>query len=44
MTGFTTGLGINLSYIRFNYALSGYMAGMVHNFSLATNLSRFIGK
>ncbi len=44
MTGFTTGLGINLSSIRFNYALSGYMAGMVHNFSLSTNFSRFGGK
>lgn len=44
MTGFTTGMGINLSFFRFNYALSGYVAGMVHNFSLSADLSRFTGK
>jgi len=42
MAGFTTGVGINLTAFRFNYALSGYsLAGMVHNFSLTANLSRF---
>jgi hypothetical protein len=41
MAGFTTGLGINLTAIHFNYALSGYFqSGMVHNFSLSANLSR----
>jgi len=43
MAGFTTGLGINVSPVRFNYALSGYsMTGMVHNFSLSANLSRIL--
>ncbi|MEI7421279.1 MAG: type IX secretion system protein PorQ [Prolixibacteraceae bacterium] len=41
LAGFTTGLGINLSGISLNYGLSGYYhSGMVHNFSLAANLSR----
>lgn len=41
-TGFTTGMGIRLSAVVFNYALSGYyQAGMVHNFSLTANLSDF---
>jgi hypothetical protein len=41
-TGFTTGLGIRLSAISFNYALSGYyQSGMVHNFSLTANLANF---
>lgn len=44
MTGLTAGMGIHLSFLRVNYALSGYMAGMVHNFSLTANLSRFTGK
>jgi hypothetical protein len=40
LVGFSTGLGINISSFRFNYALSGYaLMGMVHNFSLSTNLS-----
>ena len=40
LAGFTTGLGINLQTIRFNYALSGYaLGGMVHNLSLSANLS-----
>jgi len=40
MTGFTTGLGIKLPSIRFNYALSSYSQSvMVHNFSLSSNLS-----
>ncbi len=43
LIGFTTGLGINLFAIRFNYALSGYsQSGMVHNFSLSANLSHFL--
>lgn len=41
MTGFTTGLGIRLPAIRFNYALSGYSHSvLVHNFSLSSCLSR----
>jgi hypothetical protein len=41
LAGFTTGLGIRLAAIGFNYALSGYyQSGMVHNFSLTTSLSR----
>lgn len=40
LVGFSTGLGINISSFRFNYALSGYaLMGMVHNFSLSANLS-----
>jgi hypothetical protein len=40
LVGFSTGLGINVSAFRFNYALSGYaIRGMVHNFSLSANLS-----
>jgi hypothetical protein len=40
LAGFSTGLGINVSAFRFNYALSGYsLMGMVHNFSLSANLS-----
>ncbi len=43
LAGFTTGLGINLQTIRFNYALSGYaLGGMVHNLSLSANLSRIL--
>ncbi len=43
LVGFTTGLGINLAAIRFNYALSGYyQTGMVHNFSLTANLGGFL--
>jgi len=43
LAGFTTGLGINLQAIRFNYALSGYaLGGMVHNLSLSANLSRIL--
>jgi len=44
ITGLTAGMGINLSFIRVNYAISGYVAGMVHNFSLTADLSRFTGK
>lgn len=41
MTGFTTGLGIRLPAISFNYALSSYSQSvLVHNFSLSSNLSR----
>jgi hypothetical protein len=40
LSGFTTGLGINLSRVRFNYALSAYsQSGTVHSFSLSANLS-----
>jgi hypothetical protein len=40
LVGFSTGLGINITAFRFNYALSGYaIRGMVHNFSLSANLS-----
>ncbi|MCK9639180.1 MAG: type IX secretion system protein PorQ [Prolixibacteraceae bacterium] len=43
LAGFTTGLGINLPALRFNYALSGYSLGsMVHNLSLTANLSRIL--
>jgi len=44
ITGLTAGMGIDLSILRVNYALSGYMAGMVHNFSLTADLSRITGK
>jgi len=41
LTGFTTGLGIKLPAIRFNYALSSYSGSVVvHNFSLSSCLSR----
>jgi hypothetical protein len=41
LVGFTTGLGINLSTIHFNYAVSGYyQGGMVQSFSLSADLSR----
>jgi len=43
LVGFTTGLGINLSPVSFNYALSGYYQGsLVQNFSLSVNLSGII--
>ncbi len=42
LVGFTTGLGINLSAVHFNYAVSGYyQGGMVQNFSLTADLARF---
>ena len=45
MTGFTAGLGIRLTAIRLNYALSGYaQSGMVHNFSLTVDLSHLARK
>ena len=45
IAGFTAGLGIRLTAIRLNYALSGYsQSGMVHNFSLSLDLSQFMRK
>ena len=45
ITGFTAGLGIRLTAIRLNYALSGYsQSGMVHNFSFSLDLSQFMRK
>ena len=45
MTGFTAGVGIRLTAIRLNYALSGYaQSGLVHNFSFTLDLSRLVRK
>jgi hypothetical protein len=43
LVGFSTGLGINLSNVHFNYAVSTYyQSGLVQNFSLSADFSRFI--
>jgi hypothetical protein len=45
LTGFSTGLGINLNSVHLNYALSAYQQnGMVHHFSLSANIPRWLSK